>query len=159
MHIALIVLVIGSLVSGCGTKPKPVVTSRDTLVQNAPESTPVQVPETSQPAPPETQKTLAPAKTAEVTSLPKLWDFWATWCPPCQKEKPIIEELAEEFKGRIEIVSIDVDKNKPLAQRFGVQAIPTLVFLDAEEKELARHVGFWPRDSIVAKFRELGFIK
>ena len=97
------------------------------------------------------------SKTEVVTNLPKLWDFWATWCPPCKKLKPIIEALEKEYEGKIEIKSIDVDQNKDLAQKFGVQAIPTLVFLDAKGNELSRIVGLVPRDTIVGRFKAHGF--
>ncbi len=91
------------------------------------------------------------------TNLPKLWDFTATWCPPCKQLNPIIAELEHEYEGVIEIRSIDVDQNQELAGKFGVKAIPTLVFLDAGGNELTRHVGFWPKDSLVAQFQSLGF--
>jgi thioredoxin 1 len=111
-------------------------------------------------------KTATPAATEEKqpptmqqTNLPKLWDFWATWCPPCKELKPTIEALAEEYKGVIEITSIDVDQQKDLAQKFGVTAVPTLVFLDKDGKELSRIVGAVPKDTLVGRFRTLGFIK
>jgi thioredoxin 1 len=106
-------------------------------------------------APPQT-KTEAAAVT---TNLPKLWDFWATWCPPCKEMKPTIEALEKEYEGKIEIKSIDVDQNKDLAQKFNVQAIPTLVFLDAKGNELSRIVGLSPKDTIVGRFKTHGFIQ
>jgi thioredoxin 1 len=99
------------------------------------------------------------SKPETVTNLPKLWDFWATWCGPCKEMKPTIEALEKEYAGRIEIRSIDVDQNKDLAQKFGVQAIPTLVFLDAKGNELSRIVGLVPRDTIVGRFKTHGFIQ
>jgi thioredoxin 1 len=93
------------------------------------------------------------------TNLPKLWDFWATWCPPCKQLKPTIEALEKEYEGKIEIKSIDVDQNKDLAQKFNVQAIPTLVFLDAKGKELSRIVGLVPSDTIVGRFKAHGFVQ
>ncbi|MCX6843092.1 MAG: thioredoxin domain-containing protein [candidate division WOR-3 bacterium] len=99
------------------------------------------------------------SKTEAVTNLPKLWDFWATWCPPCKQLKPTIEALEKEYEGKVEIKSIDVDQNKDLAQKFGVQAIPTLVFLDAKGNELSRIVGLVPKDTIVGRFKAHGFIQ
>ena len=99
------------------------------------------------------------AKPETVTNLPKLWDFWATWCPPCKELKPTIEALEKEYAGKIEIKSINVDENKELAQKFGVQAIPTLVFLDAKGNELSRIVGLTPKDTIVGRFKTHGFIQ
>ena len=98
-------------------------------------------------------------KTEAPTNLPKLWDFWATWCPPCKELKPTIEALAAEYAGKIEIKSIDADENKDLAQKFNVQAIPTLVFLDAKGSELSRIVGLVPKDTIVGRFKAHGFIQ
>ena len=93
------------------------------------------------------------------TNLPKLWDFWATWCPPCKELKPTIEALDKEYEGKIEIRSINVDKNKELAQKFEVKAIPTLVFLDAKGNELSRIVGLTQKDTIVGRFKTHGFIQ
>ena len=93
------------------------------------------------------------------TNLPKLWDFWATWCPPCKELKPTIEALEKEYEGRIEIRSINVDENKELAQKFEVKAIPTLVFLDAKGNELSRIVGLTQKDTIVGRFKTHGFIQ
>jgi len=100
-----------------------------------------------------------PADSTQAVELPKLWDFFATWCPPCKEQAPIIEELAQEYKGRIEIISIDTDRNPALAEKFKIKAIPTLVFLDANQCELSRHVGLMSKEEIVAKFREHGFIE
>jgi thioredoxin 1 len=105
------------------------------------------------------QAAQAKPKTETVTNLPKLWDFWATWCPPCKEMKPTIEALAEEYDGKIEIRSIDVDQNKDLAQKFEIKAIPTLVFLDAKGNELSRVVGLVPRDTILGRFKAHGFIQ
>lgn len=141
-------------VAGCPSKtPK-------TTEQNQQQSETTAVTETapaesaSEPAT-ETAKTNTPVAQA----LPKLWDFWATWCPPCREQKPIVEELAKDYADVIEIKSIDVDENKDLAKQFNVSAIPTLVFLDATGKELSRRVGLYPKDSIIERFKSLGFIK
>ena len=110
------------------------------------------------PAQPTATEDKSAVKAAE-TNLPKLWDFWATWCPPCKEMKPTIEALEKEYQGKIEIRSIDVDQNKELAQKFGVQAIPTLVFLDKDGKELSRIVGLVPKDTILGRFKAHGFIQ
>ncbi|NLI72708.1 MAG: thioredoxin [Bacteroidales bacterium] len=60
---------------------------------------------------------------------PAIIDFWATWCPPCKVIAPILEDLAKEYKGKIYIYEVDVDKEQELAAAFGIQSIPTLLFI------------------------------
>ena len=60
---------------------------------------------------------------------PAIVDFTATWCGPCQKIAPILEELAKEYDGEIVIYKVDVDKNKPLAKSFEVSSIPAVMFI------------------------------
>ncbi len=58
---------------------------------------------------------------------PVLVDFYADWCGPCQMMSPILKEVAQELGDQVKIIKIDVDKNQPLAQQFGVRSIPTLI--------------------------------
>jgi thioredoxin 1 len=121
---------------------------------------PASEPATQSPAQTQTQPPArAQAQSNAPSNLPKLWDFWATWCPPCKQLKPTIEALEKEYEGKIEIKSIDTDQNQDLARKFNVQAIPTLVFLDAKGNELSRIVGLVPRDTIVGRFKTHGFIQ
>lgn len=60
---------------------------------------------------------------------PCLIDFYATWCGPCKMVAPILEQLAGEYKGKVDIYKVDVDKEKQLASVFGVRSIPTLLFI------------------------------
>lgn len=148
------------------TKTEAPATVQDTLSLETtetvkPESTaPTVAPE---PTPVTPAENVPPEKVAEKSEkpaeLPKLWDFFATWCPPCKKQAPIVEEIAREFEGVVEVRSIDTDKEQELARKFGIQAIPTLVFLDPAGKELSRNVGLMSKDSIIARFKAHGFIK
>ncbi len=60
-------------------------------------------------------------------SQPVLVDFHATWCGPCHTQAPILKEVSVELKGKARIIKIDVDKNQPLAQKYLVRSIPTLI--------------------------------
>ncbi len=62
------------------------------------------------------------------SDLPVLVDFWATWCGPCKKVAPFIDELAKEYAGKMKIGKVDVDANSKVTTQFGVMSIPTIVF-------------------------------
>ncbi|HYX13512.1 MAG TPA: thioredoxin [Nostoc sp.] len=63
-------------------------------------------------------------------------DFTATWCGPCRLVSPLMEQLAEEYKGRAKVVKVDVDSNKPIFKRFGLRSIPAvLIFKDGDLAE------------------------
>ena len=75
-------------------------------------------------------------------------DFWATWCAPCLMIAPVLEEIAEEYDGRVQIAKLDVDHNPQTAMAFGVMSIPTLiVFKDGQP--LDRIVGYMPKDRLL----------
>lgn len=65
----------------------------------------------------------------EIKAGVTLVDFWATWCPPCKMQGPIVEQLADDYAGKAKIAKVDVDQNQNLAAQFGIQAIPTLLIM------------------------------
>ena len=70
-----------------------------------------------------------------------LVDFWAEWCGPCKMAGPIIDEMSEEYKGKVFVSKVDVDAEADLAGSHGVMSIPTVV-LFKDGKEIGRQVGF-----------------
>jgi thioredoxin 1 len=88
--------------------------------------------------------------------LPKLIDLGATKCIPCKMMAPILEELKKEYSGRMNVEFIDVWVNPDAGKPYGIEMIPTQIFFDASGKELFRHVGFFAKEDILAKWKELG---
>jgi thioredoxin 1 len=78
---------------------------------------------------------------------PVLVDFWATWCKPCQMVAPILEELTQEYDGKLTIAKLDVDHNQQTAQKFHVMSIPTMIIFKSG-KPVANIVGFKPKDKL-----------
>lgn len=87
---------------------------------------------------------------------PSLIDFGASSCVPCRMMKPILDELTIEYKGKANIVLIEVYEFRELASRYGIRAIPTQIFFDRDGKEVWRHQGYLPKEEIVKKLTELG---
>ena len=80
-------------------------------------------------------------------------DFWATWCGPCKILGPVVEKLAEEYDGKALVGKVDTDSEMSLAQRFGISAIPTLIFFK-NGAELTRSVGVVSEDALKAILEE-----
>ncbi len=76
-----------------------------------------------------------------------LVDFNAPWCGPCLSQEPIIENLAEIFKGRVKVAAMNIDNHQNLAAKFGVQSIPTLIVFN-KGKEFERFVGLQPESTL-----------
>jgi thioredoxin 1 len=95
-------------------------------------------------------------KAVAAAKLPRLLDLGAGKCIPCKMMAPILEELKKEYAGRMEVVFIDVWKDPDAGKAYGIEVIPTQIFYDAEGKELFRHVGFFGKEDILGKWKELG---
>ncbi len=88
--------------------------------------------------------------------LPKLMDLGADKCIPCKMMKPILDELKRDYADRFITEFIDVWKNPDAGKGYGVEMIPTQIFFDAAGRELFRHVGFYGKEDILGKWKELG---
>lgn len=87
-------------------------------------------------------------------ALPLVIDFSATWCGPCKKIAPIIDELAAEYEGRVLICKADVDENDELTARYGIRNVPTVLFIKGGEV-VDKNVGASPKATFVEKIEAL----
>lgn len=95
-------------------------------------------------------------QTVPVPGKVTMVDLGAHKCIPCKMMAPIIKELSDEYDGRAAIVFIDVWEHPNVPEQFGLRAIPTQIFYDADGNERFRHEGFMDKESIVEKLKELG---
>jgi thioredoxin 1 len=96
------------------------------------------------------------ADSSSAGRLPRLVDLGASKCVPCKMMAPILEDLKKEYEGRVAVEFIDVWKNPEAGKEYGVRVIPTQIFYGADGKESFRHEGFFGKEDILSKWRELG---
>lgn len=82
-------------------------------------------------------------------------DFSATWCGPCKGFAPIFHEVAEEYEDQADFRTIDIDKESNLADKYNIQAVPTLVILDEQGKEIKRVEGAMSKGDLISLIKEL----
>jgi thioredoxin 1 len=99
---------------------------------------------------------IALATAADNPKLPRLVDLGADKCIPCKMMAPVLNELKTEYAGRMDVEFIDVWKNSNAGKPYKIKLIPTQIFFDASGKELFRHEGFFGKEDILAKWKELG---
>jgi thioredoxin 1 len=95
-------------------------------------------------------------KSEAVAALPRLLDLGADKCIPCKTMAPILEQLKVDYEGVLVVDFLDVWKQPAAAEPYGLKVIPTQIFFSADGSELFRHEGFYSREDILAKWRELG---
>jgi thioredoxin 1 len=99
------------------------------------------------------------AEAAIAKRVPALLELGSVGCKPCEHMAPIIEELKKELAGKVFVEFYDVARDPSVADKYGVMAIPTQIFLDPQGKELFRHTGVFEKEEILKKMRELGMLK
>ena len=86
---------------------------------------------------------------------PVVIDCWATWCGPCKAMSPLIDQIAEEYEGKVVIGKYNVDEEGDLATEYRVMSLPTILFFKNGEKTSIRLAGSQTRETLVAKIEEL----
>jgi len=81
---------------------------------------------------------------------PVLVDFFANWCGHCQKLLPLLDEVAADMDGKINVMKVNVDENRELSQKYDIKGLPTMILFKGGS-ELDRLIGFMPKDKIIDK--------
>jgi peptidylprolyl isomerase len=87
---------------------------------------------------------------------PTIAEFGSSSCIPCKQMKPILEKLAVDYKGKLNVVIVEVYEQKELTQKYGIMGIPTQIVFDSSGNEVTRHIGYWSMEEIIAQLGGMG---
>ncbi len=93
---------------------------------------------------------------AQKTKLPRLLDVGNGMCIPCKQMMPILDELKKDYQGKLEVEYIELRDDRDASSRYKIRMIPTQIFYSASGEELYRHEGFFSKEEILTKWKELG---
>jgi FKBP-type peptidyl-prolyl cis-trans isomerase 2 len=97
-----------------------------------------------------------PLGQALANGKPTIAEFGSSTCIPCKQMKPILEKLAVEYQGKLNVIIVEVYEHMELTRQYGIMAIPTQIVFDSNGKEITRHMGLWPREEIIAQLKKVG---
>jgi thioredoxin 1 len=161
-----VLVVIVAAKAGRSTEPPPAPDVQAALTAPEPAGEPA-AEVAAEPAAADEQAAAGPApavagETADAApkeGLPTLLELGSVGCKPCEYMAPIIDALEKELAGKVVVEFHDVGQNAAIAEKYQIMTIPTQVFLDADGKELFRHIGVFEKEDILAKLNELGMLK
>ena len=94
--------------------------------------------------------------TAFKGKLPTVVDFYASWCGPCKMLAPILEQVSNELKGKVDFFKVDIDENRPAALAYRIRSVPTIVFF-AKNGTMQRHSGILSRQELYAITNKIAY--
>jgi len=99
-----------------------------------------------------------PLEEALSNGKPTIAEFGAATCVPCKAMKPILEEIVAEYGDKVNLSFTDVRIHTNVATKYKISLMPTQIFFDSAGQEVTRHVGYWPKEDVLAHLEELGFL-
>ena len=100
-----------------------------------------------------------PLERALANGKPTLAEFGWRECIPCKAMRPILEDLDVEYKGKLNVVIVEIPFHEDLAEQYGIRVMPVQIFFDTKGNEVVRHAGFLPKEQIVPQLENIGVKK
>lgn len=87
------------------------------------------------------------------SEIPTVVDFWATWCGPCRKLGPVLEEISKNYEGKVKFTKVNIEQSKDIAKKYSISGIPCLLVFDKGEP-VERMVGLMPKSTIISNIEK-----